>query len=750
MNWLNKIFNLPLLFATLSVSLFFVSCVADGILQPDHDNSFTAGKSDYYYSAIKLRVNGNVSTRASQADNIFWDKGYEGEEALYLNYDPESETPHFILFLDETETNVIDIFPLIFEEGTTADESEDEYTAYIKTYLDDETLIKYKDIAATRVLAILNDNGGIYKEIKSKLSKTTPETVDVASLICNDAKDNFFIEKEDEDKTLVRYFTMSSSMKYDPVDKSKVIPVVVDKDGMFGFHLTEEDAKDDPFTIYLERLQAKYTLLIRKDGKLYYLTDENLDDYSGDDSAEIIPTNSLFLSPKPYEDEDGELKDNKLKYVRSYTRSPSIDQRREINPQEGVWKINILGWGLNGLEANEYYIKQLDNTSGIIWADEYSYRYLWAKDPHYLKGEGDYPDQYRTVLNYSIEKDNNGHYTVKSAKNDNIKDYQGNTRSDFALSYLPFSSFTDKKPIKYIAENTFHRNLFDDQSSFVTDINPFVTRLYIRTGSHLILSCQLLIDGIDNSSLLTNERVNPSTGMAEYSLFTAENKYLMNDIFWSEDAYKAYVVEYLGYFMLTPQNKALFGNNDGYIYKNKEGVRVDGENFEVANAPIIGGDGKVYVQPKADRTLYRYDPDLETEHEEDKYFEIPHDQLIFLAIQHDELMAQGFREGRMYYCEATQHNPNADGNLNTGDYGTVRNNWYSFEVAYIQGVGNPVSDTSEPIVPNHEDSGNAIGLGMKLLDWHYEYGEVDVNNQPRPGQNAGGSGNGEDSEEDQD
>lgn len=744
MNWLNKIFNRYLLLSVFSASVLLVSCVDEKFSDnAGNDYPLTAGKSEYYYSAIKLRVNGNGNTRATQEKDIFWDKGYEGEEALYLNYDPESETPHFILFLDETETNVIDIFPLLFDEDTEKDDSDEEYTAYIKTYIEESKFLTYKDIDVTRILVVLNDNGGIYKTIKAKLSKATPETVPVSSIVCSDAKNNFFIEKEIEGET-VRYFTITSSMIVDP--SLKVKPAVSDTDDKLGFHLTLNAAKSDPLTIYAERMQAKYSLLINKGGYLYYLTDADLSDFVDDPDAESNPRNSLFLSPWGGPE-------NKLKYMTSYTRSLSIDQRREINPQEGEWKINILGWDINGLETDEYYFKQIDNRSGNVveWAATNditnNHRYLWAKDAHYMKGEGTYPDQYREVFDYSIEKVSQNRLNIKKQRNNNVSDYQSKPAT-FALKYLPFNSLTDKKPVKYIAENTFHDDLINQ--SWLSEDEPFTTRLYIRLGSHLILSCQLIIDGFDNSTLFARETVNPTTGMAEYNIYTAQTKYLMNDIFWSEDAYKAYAVEYLGYFMLTSQNKELFGNNDGYIYKNKEGVKADGENFEIAPAQIIGGDGKVFVQPKTGRTLFRYNPEIVSENEEDKYFEIPHEQLIFLANQHDELMASCFRDGRMYYCEATKHNPNATGSIFTGDYGTVRNNWYNFILDYIKGVGNPVHEPSQALVPNHERSGNAIGLGMQLLDWHYQYEEVDVNTQPRPGHNTGGSDDDSEDSEDSD
>ena len=76
----------------------------------------------------------------------------------------------------------------------------------------------------------------------------------------------------------------------------------------------------------------------------------------------------------------------------------------------------------------------------------------------------------------------------------------------------------------------------------------------------------------------------------------------------------------------------------------------------------------------------------------------------------------------MYYALPIMHNPdrNDEGDFGrrTGDFGMVRNNWYSITVDQINKLGTPVDDFLQPIVPVMDVKRSYINMGVKLLDWH--------------------------------
>lgn len=85
-----------------------------------------------------------------------------------------------------------------------------------------------------------------------------------------------------------------------------------------------------------------------------------------------------------------------------------------------------------------------------------------------------------------------------------------------------------------------------------------------------------------------------------------------------------------------------------------------------------------------------------------------------------------FNEGRMYYACGINHDPtgsaadSATGSGGTGRFGTVRNNWYQFNLKSISGLGVPVDDPDQPIVPDRAGPNDQINVMVSFLDWHTE------------------------------
>lgn len=186
---------------------------------------------------------------------------------------------------------------------------------------------------------------------------------------------------------------------------------------------------------------------------------------------------------------------------------------------------------------------------------------------------------------------------------------------------------------------------------YTAGVDPIATNEHLRRNTHIIIGAQFLLgpgtkdakgesyDGFDPESVYYSNNLFDSEGLMigkapDNTNIDASCKLYMNDIFWSETAYKAYVVEYLGYLLLDDKIKneleALVENgkyNDGVIYVSSESNATEpgpatGTYFELGHVKMEKGDNMVYVKPNEEVYLYikntAWDPEKEATWEDDK------------------------------------------------------------------------------------------------------------------------------------
>lgn len=81
----------------------------------------------------------------------------------------------------------------------------------------------------------------------------------------------------------------------------------------------------------------------------------------------------------------------------------------------------------------------------------------------------------------------------------------------------------------------------------------------------------------------------------------------------------------------------------------------------------------------------------------------------------DAYSAKGYKEGKMYYNVPIEHFGNAGEAF--GEWGVVRNHWYKVTVNGIGGIGHPIYDPEEPIVPNFSEDTYYIAAQINILSW---------------------------------
>ena len=778
---------LSLITALVAISLLLSlqSCIADTLTPDIPSPDAPTVHAPNRFAAFRLVINDDTSTRAvydSDNDdyNTHFNKGMEFESSLYLpsnssgndeteqpdNYeeeeDEEPDTPvepqpsapaqsyHFIMLFNSDGSPKSGILPLDLERDKSKDG--DDYIAYAKYYDPSIESNPFENNFNGYVLVVLNASYHLEQELKEKLQ--TLSSTGAYQTICQfipqktqPTTDYFYYLQDDkgnyiEDKNGNPYLTMTSSMI---IKDQKMIPAI---EGEFETFSTLQEAKDSPTALYVERLQAKYTALFFNEGKYYYL-------------KPISPRAIDDPEPQPSEDptEKGTKDDpigrehivytitdpdKQFKIVKAYERNKSVENRKEVTIETSTsWKANIVGWDINGQEKNQYLFKSVGNTeltNSYTWntwdKTKYNYRIFWSNDPHY--SDLNYPDQFRKVVVGLTEKpDLNGGTYVVETLDPNIKSLQTMNNAN-SLNYFDYERLKRRGLRKYVPENTFNLTPLGSK--------PLSTMSHLRVGSHIIIASQLLIKELDDSYLYDFENFDADGLMVNNSNAPAQSKFLMNNIYWSEQAFMEYVAEYLAYWMLSKENQdpSAFGPNDGNFYTEKDGgyTLAKGTDFQMYHTYIKGGDAKVSIYPKPGVTLYTKNPQyVEPSPDDDpyegehipQYLPISEVNYLKLVYAHPELMAEGFLEGRMYYAAPSYHfdTPESLYNIEIGSFGTLRNFWYSFTIGSISKPGKGVAALAHAIVPN-DLTRDAIGIGLSVIPWHKWYESVDVSQQNRP------------------
>ena len=77
--------------------------------------------------------------------------------------------------------------------------------------------------------------------------------------------------------------------------------------------------------------------------------------------------------------------------------------------------------------------------------------------------------------------------------------------------------------------------------------------------------------------------------------------------------------------------------------------------------------------------------------------------------------ADGFKDGKMYYCVPIEHLNTTAGAV--GNYGVVRNHWYQLTLESISGLGHAVYDPDEEIIPNYNPETYYVAARLNILSW---------------------------------
>ncbi|MCH5222750.1 MAG: Mfa1 fimbrilin C-terminal domain-containing protein [Muribaculaceae bacterium] len=659
--------------------LFIASCTDELQKNPE----LPENPEDYAYVSLLIRMDDSEASSRSpfdspsditRSENFLFNDGLEQERAI-----ADDENAHWVIVYNNNQ-EVLARLPLMSLQELTG-----QYLSSGGTVYKGICKVPYNQTFFTNfnnVRVILNAGQALQDNLKNGSDITTIGT------------DKLFYEKDG-----VKYHTMTTAMA---VINNRLAPtciLVPGEDGRLKCYNSITEAWEKPsVSLYVERLQSKFTVLFKNGGDQYYYDQDVVWNYNNGGSPTQSDNKSIIFNAS---------EDNKLTVVTAYDGGATSSDYK--------WKASIAGWGVNAVEKNEYLFKYL-TTANSNWnysSDGTIIRNLWAVDQNYSKAyKSSYPDQFRKA--YDRIFDSSGSF----------QSFEENEETR-TLDYFSFEKLSGRKMREYQGENTYSTT-----STFSGIADPLGDLSHLRCGSHLIICAQLIIEGIDNVNLEEIDKNGMIKGV--------EDKFFTNNQYWTKKAYIDYFRQVMGNNMNATTNcisdltenesfipKEKFNPIEGEIpmfYVNKEGVfqSATSEDFDIKKAEIIGGDGWCYPYPNT--PLY-----VKTA---TSYNMITDDQYKRFVYGYTLYFAKHYNEGRMYYALPVTHNldrkEESDFGKRTGDHGVVRNNWYHFEIRGVANPGTSVDDPEQPIIPNNDPASKGLGFEVIIIPWHVVQEEVDI------------------------
>ena len=486
-------------FLILITAFLITGCVDESLIDNRDENRLPENGDSQFMVNLRLFPTSDNFTRMEDFEDT--NPGTGSYQDGTLNEHAIAKGGNFAIFFDKDERYIscADLYSVNETEVGTED-SEDENGDLIEgsvTQPNPESIYSarfygYADRDPEYVLVVVNASDKIKKQVTDFPGWTIDETLKqiwteeglynpMTHKYVNDPSNHLGFRHEDGKK----YFTMTNSTYVEGLNTSEAKLVCAKKIGSDFVKVEnvknktkddidkefEEQLKTKPITpviVFLERMVSKFSLSLASN------------------------TSGNFFLPYNVEALDVcEYKDGKCTYT----------------PYK--WGVEILGWGVNGYETQNYIFKNVDKEGLYFqvnqypeWNSPYNKRCWWSEDPHYYKNEAKYPWQFRDAK----DKDNDKTDLTLSY----FRHYSDET-DQFALTYYPFTKFCPEiwdydsndfseafknpnvdieykgdKQIYYSPENTYHPGIIVDRSRG--------TRAYELAGTHILICGKLKYD----------------------------------------------------------------------------------------------------------------------------------------------------------------------------------------------------------------------------------------------------------------
>ena len=718
------------LFAAFAfAALSFASCTNDADLNGGKAPGLTEEKEEVGYMSFSLRSETRTEV---ESNGEKFDEGTVQEYAL-----AGTLNSHVAIFFDADDgyfgysyLTPKSALQTGDHKGDADHKDEGQYSTSEKlyTYITRDPRVSKNGEKPASVLLLLNVKPAHLAALIGSLSQaSTVEDVKKAL----GSKDMYGIYKVNDEQ----YYTMTNSA-YVENNELKLAA-----DCSTKVSTSPEAAAANPVTVFVERVVAKHSLVFNTT--------------SG--STSTLSALSDFITPAENTDE----LNTQVSYVEEF-----YNEANKPQPETKTWKVNVVRWGANALERNTFLYKRLQNNTtnkalftyndqhaecfGAWWSrDFYLHRSYWAIDPNYDSADYTWPNY--SVHEYPAQYRPTYDKTVKSWTKESIYDATGEAPAEnaWALNYVNYNEANSKEDNVYTLENTF---------AYTEALKNYAP---LRYGTHMLLTAQLLIADVDDVQFSDK---NAETGFID----GVKTKLYADGYYWSEAAYLNWAFKHLSEYVangvahtsvkdvfsttgaVKSYSKAhddalntLYVKDDTdykpIVYRATAGGVLVNSAFELKKAYLENGDGKVALTLKDGVELY-YCAEGETHDDgtvEQVYKPLSKEDVVCLVQTIMPAAAKYYNKGRMYYAIPVKHysiykeefsglgaahyddaGDMVDAEYELGDFGTVRNHWYRFNITKITKPGTPVDDPNDPIIPNEPEEYDYLGVEIVVLPWH--------------------------------
>ena len=426
------------------------------------------------------------------------------------------------------------------------------------------------------------------------------------------------------------------------------------------------------------------------------------------------------------------------------------------------WRMEVTGWGINAIEESSYPFKKISPDANYFpnWNDASNYRAYWAECCTYDAER--YPWQYR---NPGYESAANVPYYsatgTDAAGVTNLVNY-----SFDALDLNKKEAVDADTDAAAVAAAHFGRVLYAPESTYNTTkvAGKHDGRDEMLAATHLLVGAELQIELDRTGHADVYEAIDIYRERSGFFYLTERDCFAVmvhafNQLLLSQKSMDYVYYKWDGGIVDGDSNDEKFaakpaeietsenyynGKYDFGLYWVKDNVYTllddaffstrcqNQEQFKamfggLADGNLPGGDGQRLPWPiqgrlvicntdKVPVDIYTRDKILEGEKIERTRKRPANDNDVKSLLYEWLGAVDHFNDGRMYYACGID-NP-ASPTDQTHKYGTVRNSWYQFNLKSVSGLGVPVDDPTQPIVPDRSTPNDQINVTVSILEWH--------------------------------
>ena len=315
-----------------------------------------------------------------------------------------------------------------------------------------------------------------------------------------------------------------------------------------------------------------------------------------------------------------------------------------------------------------------------------------------------------------------------------------NDNPNYCLKYISFQDIAGENCNGNYPERIFsHENTYHDPG--IIPSGWLWKRGYFSAGSHLVVACQILLDGFGNNADLFRDKDNIFYIGKEELIHSKIDIFTSCFISSGKSEIHIPIVNWDGGSSSSTSRSVgseMLDWNDGTVLwvhdiATDEIRKATPDDFTLIPACISGGDGQVMLAPAYSDAVKKYyiAPTKEDNTTYDKSNSKPISYNELTSLLYITLGSfDHFFNGYMYYAAPITHKvemPAEDGNSwkNVGDIGVVRNNWYKLNIYELTNIGSPVDIPAQPIIPTLETIHDYLGITVNVLPWH-KFTQTDI------------------------